>query len=166
MQNLSFLTEIPETEQKDFDQFIQAARKEFISAPKETVKTVLAGNSALMHTLHKDHAVSAIIRTLREEAYRSFLVSEAAMNAYILRHISEKFAIPEQKFDHLYNIFQASSKDTNKAAQMANHNVIIVVYKEVKAQESLLNKRNIISFEDYFFDEIPDNLRYWQNNGL
>lgn len=49
----------------------------------------------------------------------------------------------------------------NKVEQMANHNVILVVYDDVKGQEILTNKRNVVSFESYFFDEVPQNLRYW-----
>ena len=48
----------------------------------------------------------------------------------------------------------------NKAEQMAKHNVIVVVRKDVKQQEHLLDKRNIISFEDYFTTEIPTILNY------
>jgi hypothetical protein len=50
----------------------------------------------------------------------------------------------------------------NKVEQMANHNVILVVYKSVKEHSSLLNKRNVISFEDFFFSEIPQTLEYWK----
>lgn len=290
MQELTFLTEIPEREQKSFDKFIQSSRKEFISPPKDTVKTVLSEHQELMSALQVGGDVSSVVRTLREEAFRSFLVSEAKMNAYILKHISEKFSVPEEKFDFLYNIFNESEKEmksrlrdffgdfagqiypyiyrlslsntqsrrsragkvfegiiyglydileypyasqatvgsqnfkskklgkivdsllpnleafeqrrdkviigtmkttlrerwqevieeinrtglpsiylltvdedisSSKVEQMANHNVILVVYKEVKEQESLVKKRNVVSFEDYFFKEIPENLKYW-----
>ncbi|PML98757.1 restriction endonuclease [Vibrio sp. 10N.261.45.A6] len=50
----------------------------------------------------------------------------------------------------------------SKVEQMANHNVILVVYKTVKMDEKLINKRNVVSFEDYLFDEIPQVLKYWQ----
>ena len=50
----------------------------------------------------------------------------------------------------------------SKVEQMANHNVILVVYHDVKDQQVLRNKRNVVSFEDYFFKEIPENLKYWQ----
>ncbi|MFR9535008.1 MAG: type II restriction endonuclease [Rikenellaceae bacterium] len=49
----------------------------------------------------------------------------------------------------------------SKVEQMANHNVILVVSKDVKEQESLQKKRNVVSFEDYFFNEIPEILKYW-----
>lgn len=50
----------------------------------------------------------------------------------------------------------------NKAKQMAEHNIIVVTYKDVANSEKLKNHRSIVSFEDYFFDEIPDILKYWK----
>ena len=290
MQNLKFLTEIPNDEQEAFDRYIQKARKSFILPPKETVKQVLAEHADLMKALNVERDVSIVVRTLREKAFRSFLVQEAAMNAYLLNHISEKFAVPKEKFDQLYDIFSKSDSEikgrlrvffgdyagqiypyiyrlslsntqsrrsragkvfegiiyglydvlnypyesqatvgsknfqskklgkivdsllpnldafeqrrdkvvigtmkttlrerwqevieeinrtglpsiylltvdedisTSKVEQMANHNVILVVYRDVKAQKTLVNKRNVVSFEDYFFEEIPQNLKYW-----
>ncbi|HCE1956667.1 TPA: hypothetical protein N2935_001548 [Vibrio parahaemolyticus] len=290
MQDLTFLTEIPSEEQKAFDRYIQAARKDFILPPKDTVKRVLAEHSDLMEALKDEKDVSGVVRTLREEAFRSFLEQEAKMNAFILKHISEKFTVPEEKFDYLFDIFQKSDDEikeklksffgdyagqiypyiyrlslsntqsrrsragkvfegiiyglydvlgypyesqatvgsknfqtkklgkivdsllpnldafeqrrdkviigtmkttlrerwqevieeinrtglpsiylltvdedisSSKVEQMANHNVILVVYRDVKAQDTLAKKRNVVSFEDYFFDEIPQNLEYW-----
>ena len=48
-----------------------------------------------------------------------------------------------------------------KAKQMAEHNIILVVTNSVKQQKHLINKRNIIDFETYFNVEIPDIMRYW-----
>lgn len=291
MKNITFLTEIPKDEQEAFDKFIQATRKEFIPAPKETVRSVLKEHVDLMNAIQDGKDISNVIRILREESFRSFLIAEAKMNAHVLKHISEKFAVPAEKFDHLYDIFNQSQKEMkarlrdffgdfsgqiypyiyrlslsntqsrrsragkvfegiiyglydvlqypyesqasvgsnnfkskklgkivdsllpsleafeqrrdkvvigtmkttlrerwqevieeinrtglpsiylltadddisiNKVDQMANHNVILVVYKDVKVQKSLANKRNVVSFEDYFFKEIPENLKYWK----
>ncbi|MFI3294879.1 MAG: type II restriction endonuclease [Rikenellaceae bacterium] len=49
----------------------------------------------------------------------------------------------------------------NKSDEMANHNITLVTYKWVAESEELRNKKNIISFEDYLFDEIPNILNYW-----
>ncbi len=49
----------------------------------------------------------------------------------------------------------------SKVEQMANHNVILVVPLPIKSQPELAKKRNVISFEDYFFSEIPEILKYW-----
>ncbi|MGC7560854.1 type II restriction endonuclease [Pasteurella sp. PK-2025] len=50
----------------------------------------------------------------------------------------------------------------SKAIQMGKHNIVLVVLKEVKNQEHLINKRSIIDFETYFLDEIPNILNYWK----
>ncbi len=52
----------------------------------------------------------------------------------------------------------------SKSESMGEHNVIIVVPKSVKDATHLIDKHNIISFEDYFFDEIPPILEYWEKN--
>lgn len=290
-QDLSYLTEIPKSEQSAFDDYIRKARKEFIKPPKETVVDVLSENKSLMTELEDKGNVSLVIRTLREEAFKSFLMQESKMNAFLLKHISEKFSVPEERFEHLCRVFEESKSDlkhklreffgdysgqiypyiyrlslsntqsrrsragkvfegivyglydalgypyesqatvgsqnfktqrlgkivdsllpnldsfeqrrdkvvigtmkttlrerwqevieeinrtglpsiylltvdedisVSKVEQMANHNVILVVYKTVKMDEKLINKRNVVSFEDYLFDEIPQVLKYWQ----
>jgi hypothetical protein len=295
MQELTFLTEIPGSELKEFDNFIKNSRKSFILPPKDTVRNVLAKNSKLMNSLEIKRDISGTIRTLREKAYESFLIQEAQMNSSILKEISEKFTLPANKFNLLYDIFEKSDKEIktklrnffgdfagqiypyiyrlslsntqsrrsragkvfegiiyslydtlgypyvsqasvgsqnfkskklgkivdsllpnleafdqrrdkviigtmkttlrerwqevieevtrtglpniylltvdedislNKVEQMANHNVILVVYKEVKNQQPLFEKKNVVCFEDYFFDEIPQNLKYWKKNEL
>ena len=50
----------------------------------------------------------------------------------------------------------------SKALQMSKHNVVLVVLKEVKEQEKLSKMANIVSFESYFTQEIPDILRFWK----
>lgn len=50
-----------------------------------------------------------------------------------------------------------------KAQQMGRHNVIIVVPNYVKSKAKLESMRNIISFETYFLEEIPDIINYWEN---
>jgi EcoRII C terminal len=49
----------------------------------------------------------------------------------------------------------------SKAIQMSKHNVVLVVLNSVKAQPKLANMANIVSFESYFLQEIPDILRFW-----
>lgn len=290
-QDLRYLTEIPKAEQNAFDEYIRKARKEFIKTPKATVADVLTENSYLMTELEGKGNVSIVIRTLREEAFKSFLIQESKMNAFLLKHISEKFSVPEERFEQLCCVFEESKSDlkhklreffgdysgqiypyiyrlslsntqsrrsragkvfegiiyglydvlgypyesqatvgsqnfktqrlgkivdsllpnldsfeqrrdkvvigtmkttlrerwqevieeinrtglpsiylltvdedisVSKVEQMANHNVILVVYKAVKMDEKLINKRNVVSFEDYLFDEIPEILKYWQ----
>ncbi|WP_439328403.1 type II restriction endonuclease [Lonepinella sp. BR2357] len=52
----------------------------------------------------------------------------------------------------------------NKAIQMGNHNIVLVVLNAVKQQAHLKNKRSIIDFESYFLDEIPAIMTYWSKS--
>lgn len=74
--------------------------------------------------------------------------------------------IEEQSRTNLPNIYLLTIDNDiseSKAKQMGNHNVIIVVPKEVKALPHLKTMRNIISFEQYFLIEIPEKLAYWED---
>jgi hypothetical protein len=51
----------------------------------------------------------------------------------------------------------------SKATQMRQHNVVLVVPKAIKAKASLSKMPNIIDFESYFLEEIPEKLRFWKN---
>ena len=50
----------------------------------------------------------------------------------------------------------------NKIQQMSNHNIILVVTKNVKQTELMKNKRSVIDFETYFCDEIPEIMSFWE----
>ena len=50
----------------------------------------------------------------------------------------------------------------SKIRQMSGHNIVLVVLKEIK--DKLPNFRNVISFEEYFSNEIPQILKYWNND--
>ena len=71
----------------------------------------------------------------------------------------ERTKIPEI---HLLTADENISK--SKAQEMANHNIIIVTYEWVANSESLRSMKNIISFEEYLFDEIPNILKFWDEN--
>jgi len=49
----------------------------------------------------------------------------------------------------------------SKAEQIGKHNLILVVHERVKQQKELQSKRNIISFETYFTQELGDMMSYW-----
>ena len=49
----------------------------------------------------------------------------------------------------------------SKAMEMGKHNIVLVVYDRVKNQPDLQNLQNVISFEKYFLEEIPNELKYW-----
>jgi hypothetical protein len=52
----------------------------------------------------------------------------------------------------------------SKAQEMANHNIIIVTYDWVANSDTLKSMKNIISFEEYLFEEIPNILKFWNEN--
>lgn len=64
----------------------------------------------------------------------------------------------------IYLLTADENISANKVDQMANHNVILVVYDNVKMNQSLAKKRNVVSFEEFFFEEIPENLKYWEKS--
>lgn len=68
----------------------------------------------------------------------------------------ERTTIPEI---HLLTVDEDISK--SKSQEMANHNIIVVAYDWVANSESLASMKNIISFEDYLFEEIPSILKFW-----
>jgi len=51
---------------------------------------------------------------------------------------------------------------TNKAAEMSAHNIVVVALQDVINTEGLRPVKNIISFEDYFFSEVPNFLEFWK----
>jgi EcoRII C terminal len=52
----------------------------------------------------------------------------------------------------------------SKAQEMANHNIIVVTYEWVANSLALKSMKNIISFEEYLFEEIPNILKFWNES--
>lgn len=71
----------------------------------------------------------------------------------------ERTKIPEI---HLLTVDEDIS--VSKATEMGNHNIVIVAFSWVAESEKLKNAKNIVSFEEYFFEEIPGILEYWRKN--
>lgn len=69
----------------------------------------------------------------------------------------ERTKIPEI---HLLTVDENISQ--SKAQEMANHNIIIVTYDWVANSEKIASMKNIISFEEYLFEEIPSILKFWE----
>lgn len=63
---------------------------------------------------------------------------------------------------HLLTVDEDISK--SKASEMQNHNITIVAYKWIADSTALKQMKNIISFEDYLFDEIPSKIEFWNND--
>ena len=72
----------------------------------------------------------------------------------------ERTKIPEI---HLLTADETIPK--SKALEMNNHNIIVVAYEWVANSDSLKQMKNIISFEEYLFEEIPSILKFWNKNG-
>ena len=70
----------------------------------------------------------------------------------------ERTKIPEI---HLLTADETISK--SKAQEMNNHNIIVVAYEWIANSDSLKPMKNIISFEEYLFEEIPSILKFWSN---
>lgn len=70
----------------------------------------------------------------------------------------ERTKIPEI---HLLTVDEDIS--SSKAQEMSNHNIIIVAYDWIANSDKLISMKNIISFEDYLFEEIPSILKFWGN---
>lgn len=49
-----------------------------------------------------------------------------------------------------------------KVKQMANHNVILVVPNGQAMKEGIDEMKNVISFEEYLYEEIPAHMSYWK----
>ena len=49
----------------------------------------------------------------------------------------------------------------SKASEMSKHNIIVVAFDWIANSKSLKDMKNVISFEEYFFDEIPLVLKFW-----
>lgn len=69
----------------------------------------------------------------------------------------ERTKIPEI---HLLTVDEDIS--LSKAEEMSKHNIIVVTYKWIAESERLKTARNIISFEEYLFDEIPLIFEFWK----
>lgn len=52
----------------------------------------------------------------------------------------------------------------SKANEMSKHNIVIVAYDWIANSEKLNGSKNIVSFEEYFFEEIPTVLNFWKND--
>lgn len=71
--------------------------------------------------------------------------------------------IERTKIPEIHLLTADENISLSKAQEMSNHNIIIVAYEWVANSEKLKTMKNIISFEDYLFEEIPSILKFWEN---
>ncbi len=71
--------------------------------------------------------------------------------------------IERTKIPEIHLLTADESIPKSKAQEMANHNIIIVTYDWVANSEALKSMKNIISFEEYLFEEIPNVIKFWND---
>ena len=69
----------------------------------------------------------------------------------------ERTKIPEI---HLLTVDENIS--LTKAEEMGKHNIIVVAYRWIAESEKLKSAKNIISFEEYLFEELPLIFDFWE----
>lgn len=72
--------------------------------------------------------------------------------------------IERTKIPEIHLLTADESIPKSKAQEMANHNIIVVTYEWVANSTALKSMKNIISFEEYLFEEIPNILKFWNEN--
>ena len=72
--------------------------------------------------------------------------------------------IERTKIPEIHLLTSDENISVSKAQEMNNHNIIIVVYDWIANSEKLKPMKNIISFEEYLFEEIPSILKFWSND--
>lgn len=72
--------------------------------------------------------------------------------------------IERTKIPEIHLLTADESIPKSKAQEMANHNIIVVTYDWVANSNALKPMKNIISFEEYLFEEIPNVLKFWNEN--
>jgi hypothetical protein len=72
--------------------------------------------------------------------------------------------IERTKIPEIHLLTADESIPKSKAQEMANHNIIVVTYEWVANSLTLKSMKNIISFEEYLFEEIPNILKFWNEN--
>ena len=89
-------------------------------------------------------------------------ITDLALNNKIDPIIGREEEIKRTNVPSIYLLTADQDIANNKAYEISQHNINLVVYKSVK--QSLREYRNVISFEDYFYEEIPSILNYWNEN--
>jgi hypothetical protein len=73
--------------------------------------------------------------------------------------------IERTKIPKIYLLTADDDIAMNKVSEMGKHNIVLVVYRKIKEKQDLRTLRNIISFETYFLEEVPNELGYWKTGG-
>lgn len=72
--------------------------------------------------------------------------------------------ISRSSLPNIYLLTVDDDISASKAKQMAQHNLILVVLRNVKSQAGMKKLHSVIDFETYFSRDIPDVLKYWKSH--
>lgn len=70
--------------------------------------------------------------------------------------------IERTKIPEIHLLTADDNISTSKADEMGKHNIIVVAYSWVAESEKLKSAKNIISFEEYLFEELPLIFNFWE----
>lgn len=71
--------------------------------------------------------------------------------------------IERTKIPEIHLLTADEDISVSKAQEMNNHNIIVVAYDWIANLDKLKPMKNIISFEEYLFEEIPSIFKFWEN---
>lgn len=72
--------------------------------------------------------------------------------------------IQRSSLPNIYLLTVDNDISDKKIAQMREHNIVLVVLDSVKRSKKLSTCHNVIDFEYYFSNSIPDVLNYWEQH--
>ncbi|MEA3491383.1 MAG: type II restriction endonuclease [Campylobacterota bacterium] len=102
MQQMPIITQIPHTEQKEFDNLIKKYRQKYIRNSKLIVDSVYEESNKYHQSILAQN-VSGAIRDLREEVWQLYLEDEVTFNAILMRELYHKLETPQKILDTLVN---------------------------------------------------------------
>ncbi|MEN3323751.1 type II restriction endonuclease [Mariniflexile soesokkakense] len=70
--------------------------------------------------------------------------------------------IERTKIPEIHLLTADEDISSSKASEMSKHNIVVVTFDWVSDSIKLKSSKNIISFEEYLFDEIPAIFEYWK----
>ena len=113
--NETLVKEAPEEELKKFENLVRNYRKKFVNKPEFYVQQTFAKHKTLIDEVVSKRNVSYVIDTLREAAYKDFLVDEAKFNYEVINEIGKSYDTPNNILNSL--ILEVQPQLTNPATQ-------------------------------------------------
>ncbi len=110
MRHIPIITEIPASEQKDFDALIKQYRALYISNSSKIVEEIFTQNHHYHDSILKHH-ISDTIRDLREAVWQRYLEDEVTFNAMLMKDLYAKLQTPKEILDALLQESLAGKSD-------------------------------------------------------